>query len=139
MTREKPMDQTELFDLPADIVRHRSHGNPVGNAKSSHPRGHAIARAGDAADRASDDWTGRAARFLALYARGTANCQPFLVEAAVAIAPRELKPREPRAWGAALNRAKREGLLKHATNGDGTRRYAIGRTNASPKPMWTSA
>ena len=133
------MNQLDLLPLPADIVRHRSHGNPVGNAKSSHPRVHAIARAGEAADRQSGDWTGRAAEFLSAYARLTAHRQPFLVEDAVAIAPLELKPREPRAWGAALNRAKREGLLKHATNGDGTRRYAIGRTNASPKPMWTSA
>jgi len=124
------MNQLDLLAAPATP--------PARNAKPGHPRVHAIARAGEAADRQSDDWTGRAARFLGAYARATAHCQPFLVEDAVAIAPLELKPREPRAWGAALNRAKREGLLKHATNGDGTRRYAIGRTNASPKPMWVS-
>jgi len=133
------MNQLDLLTLPADIVRHRAAPQPVRNGDRQHPRTHAIARAGEAADRQSDDWTGRAAEFLSRYGHLTAQRQPFLVEDAVAIAPLELKPREPRAWGAALNRAKREGLLKHATNGDGTRRYAIGRTNASPKPMWIAA
>jgi hypothetical protein len=132
------MNQLDLLELPADIIRHRTTPAREGNGGMTHPRVHAIARAGEAADHASDDWTGRAARFLALYARTTAHCQPFLVEDAVAIAPLELKPREPRAWGAALNRAKMRGYLKHATNGDGTRRFGMGRVNASPKPMWVA-
>jgi hypothetical protein len=100
-------------------------------------------RAAEKAEERCDGWTRRAGEFLGRYAREIAHGQPFLVENAVIVAPYELRPLEPRAWGGALIYAKgnasRPALLVPATHADGTRIYDIGSKNKSPKPMWRAA
>lgn len=98
----------------------------------------AILRAGERAERSLGEWTHLAAEFLRRFGRETANGAPFLVEDAVAVAPLELKPQEPRAWGAALRYAANRGWLAHALRADGTRDFGVGRTNLSPKPRWVA-
>ena len=92
----------------------------------------------NAADKARDGWLEDAAFYLGNFARTVAQGCDFLVEDAIQTAPEALRPANAKAWGAAVLRARRTGLLAPARLEDGSRRYGVGRINASPKPMWRS-
>ena len=92
----------------------------------------------NAADKAGDGWLDDAAFYLGNFARTVAQGCDFLVEDAIQTAPEALRPANAKAWGAAVLRARRTGLLAPARLEDGSRRYGVGRINASPKPMWRS-
>lgn len=84
-----------------------------------------------------EDWTVRAATFLYHYAACVALGQPFMVEDArqVAHTKRYGVPRNsnPKAWGAAVQMARRKGWIRAAG-------YAPARSsNGSPKVLWERA
>lgn len=92
-----------------------------------------IERAGNRVDREHDDWRERAAALLRDYALQVR--QPFLIEDAsvYAYACGLPVPREPRAWGSAVQTAKRRGYIVGAG-------YAPSKSsNLSPKCTWRAA
>jgi hypothetical protein len=93
----------------------------------------------NAADKAGNVWLEDAAFYLGNFARTVAQGCEFLVEDAIAACPHSLRPENPKAWGAAVLRAKGDGRIGYATHPDGARKFAIGRVNASPKPLWVAA
>lgn len=133
MTTDAQVDWLSVgrTSAPAKPKRRRS-------STAADRRDAAILRAGERAERSHGQWCHEAAEFLRRFGRDTALGQPFLVEDAVAAAPLELKPAEPRAWGAALRYAANRGWLAHALRNDGTRDFGVGRTNLSPKPRWVA-
>lgn len=77
-------------------------------------------------------WTDEAAEYLARYASRT-HGQPFLVEDAVEVCPLR-QPSNPRAWGAAVRKAGREGWIVK-TGGSAPARTS----NCSLKWLWRAA
>jgi len=87
-------------------------------------------RAGERADRASEDWTEDAAYYLRLYA-SLCFGKPFLIEAVSAnyVNP----PPDRRAWGHATRLAAKRGWIKKVG-------YApAASSNGSPKCLWAKA
>ncbi len=90
-----------------------------------------IARAQRRAEReCGPTWTDAAAEYLAGYARGTFG-QPFLIEDAIVGCPLQ-KPSNPRAWGAAVQKAARAGWIVK-TGGSAPARTS----NCGLKALWT--
>lgn len=97
-------------------------------------RGLGMARAQRRTEReCGEDWTERAAQHLREFARRIAVGQPFLIEDARAAAPRSLgEPSNGKAWGPAVQRARKAGYIKGAG-------FAPARSsNGSPKCLWTA-
>lgn len=92
-------------------------------------------RAGAKADRATEQWTIRAYRFLVVYAsrRGRKEFLMEDVRKAAEQSPSYVPPPDGRAWGAVALRAKKDGAIAHAG-------YAPSESsNGSPKCLWRLA
>lgn len=85
------------------------------------------------AENAGDAWVEDAARYIRAHAERSQS--PFLVEDVIEHwnAANKPRPHDPRAWGAAVQRAKRLGWIVRVG-------YAPAKTsNMSPKPLWRHA
>lgn len=119
--------QSDLFPPPA--ARRRTPSRQGAALK----RDIGIERAGEHAEVESPSWITRAASFIADFAVDYAK--PFLIEDVIPFALARGLPAPPdgRAWGAAAQRARRDGFIRRAG-------YAPAKTsNLSPKVQWIVA
>ena len=91
-----------------------------------------IARAGRGA---GDEWTREAARFIAYFAGTVALGEAFLIETVALRWQTEgrTKPKEARAWGAAVRLASHEGWIVK------TGQFSTKTSNCCAKPLWRRA